>query len=944
MNDLKMVWCDESGQGRNVFCLFLRCFRVDTVPASVPLHLFADSLYRLRVNGEVVGFGPARFLPAWPEYDSYDLARFLRVGANTVLVEVHSRGVACFQAVASRGGFVAAGRTRLAGGSELDFATPGDWRVCRPEAWDRDTENFSFAQGPIEVVDGSRQPPGYPAFPDGASVADGWHRPVMAGRPEHWGTLLPRSIPMPSLDRLIPQKIVLAAPVEEGRSRHGFNAENHRNGERQPFFTHIYSATDQEIDLGVFWGPVFVNGRELAHVNCAQLGNRQVARVALHAGWNFVYGLPAMLRACWTWLMDLPDASGLLLRALPAANCEHAFGLGAPLWIPGNETFPPAPSFLDELPGDPATWKYAPAGLNHCSPARELAWDSPEEIWQQDRPYHRGLELPVTGESATVVLDFGREYIGHLRVEFETENGTILDAGYDERLKENGVPAYYLCNPFVNSADRCRVGAGRHRFDGFHERGGRYLQLMFRGRPGRVRIHRVEILQKTADTRTVGDFRCDDALYNWVWQTGIETVRACTTDGWTDCPWRERGMYIGDVLVAALATRKFAGDWRMESWAIRLWARAQLPDGQLPDVVPSERTALSDYTLIWVILLRNYWSATGDVGLVREVWDNVGRVFGCAVWKAGLGGLWETHPECVLFVDWGAAPDEKRGVNGVLNAFRFRALQCAAELAEAIGLQDEAQAYAAEAETVQTAFHDVLWDDLRQRFAACWIDGRLSDAPSSHVNTLVLAYGLAHGSRQAGVLAYLRQEIRHNARCQEGHLELYFLTFLLQGLYRVGESGLAEAVIRDHYSLMQERGAWTFWETLKNGLAERDSLCHAWSAGPLIFFSERVLGVREEIPGDPTRMLVAPESASLNEASGAVPHPRGTIQISWRIEQNKLLLALTLPDGVKARVEPAGRLADLELVRVPFDAVISDKARVSSAPETQESPLAGIGS
>ena len=943
MHDSKMVWCDESGQGRNVFNLFVRCFRVDAVPAAVPLHLFADSLYRLRVNGRIVGFGPARFLPSHPEYDSYDLARFLQIGVNTVLVEVHSRGVACFQAVASRGGFVAAGRTGMTGGGEMDFATPGEWRVHQPEAWDRDAENFSFAQGPIEVLDGRRLPSGYPAFPDGTSAADWWRCPVAVSHPEHWGPLLPRSIPMPSLDRLIPQRMILAASIKEGLVRHGFNAGNQEIGQRQPFFTHLFSATDQEIDLGVFWGPVFVNGRELAHTNCGWRGNRQTARVSLRAGWNFVYGLPELLRACWTWLVDLPEVPGLLLRALPAANCEYAFGLGTPLRIPKGGTFPPAPSSLDELSDDPATWKYVPIGSDQCSPARQLAWDLPGESWQEDRSFRDRLELPATGEAATVVLDFGREYIGHLHVEFETENGAILDIGYEERLTENGIPAYYLCNPFVNSADRIRVGAGRHQFDTFHERGGRYLQLTFRDRPGRVRIHRVEVIQKIADSKVVGEFRCDDALYCWVWQTGIETIRACMIDGWIDCPWRERGMYLGDVLVTAPATRKFIGDWRMEPWAIRLWARAQRPDGQFPDVVPSEQRPLCDYTLLWVILLRNYWAATGDVALVHEVWPAVGRIFGSSIWRTGLGGLWETHPGCMLFVDWGATADEKLGVNGALNAFRFRALQCAAELAESIGQPDEQNAYASEAEKVRVAFHDILWDNPRQCFAACRIDGHLSDGPSFHVNALALAYGLADGPRQASALTYLKQGIQQNNRCQDGHMELYFLTFLLQGLYQVGEARLAEEVIHDHYHAMRERNAWTFWETLKNGLAGRDSLCHGWSAAPLIFFSERILGVREEVPGDPTRMLVAPESTSLNEASGTVPHPQGVIRIAWRISQNEFLLALTLPDGVEARIAPVGRLADLELVRVPLEALLDDEARNGNACGMQEASLIGAG-
>ena len=37
--------------------------------------------------------------------------------------------------------------------------------------------------------------------------------------------------------------------------------------------------------------------------------------------------------------------------------------------------------------------------------------------------------------------------------------------------------------------------------------------------------------------------------------------------------------------------------------------------------------------------------------------------------------------------------------------------------------------------------------------------------------------------------------------------------------------------------------------------------------------------MRERVPGDPTQILVAPEAAFVNEASGSVPHPRGLIRV-----------------------------------------------------------------
>jgi hypothetical protein len=173
--------------------------------------------------------------------------------------------------------------------------------------------------------------------------------------------------------------------------------------------------------------------------------------------------------------------------------------------------------------------------------------------------------------------------------------------------------------------------------------------------------------------------------------------------------------------------------------------------------------------------------------------------------------------------------------------------------------------------------------------------------------------------------------MKSNTRCEPGYIDLYFLKFLLDGLYRVGEAGLAEQVIREHYGLMKAREAWTFWESLAQGLSGQGSLCHPWACYPTVVFCERILGVRELVPGDPSQILVAPESETLDWAEGEVPHPNGLIGVSWRIEEDKLLLRLDLPAGVEAQIQPAGRLGALDLVMQPTQPVDSRAAALAAS-------------
>ncbi len=61
---------------------FRRVFDVEAVPPRVPLRLSADSRYVLWVNSAEVGRGPIRSQPRRLRYDEYDIAPYLRPGAQ----------------------------------------------------------------------------------------------------------------------------------------------------------------------------------------------------------------------------------------------------------------------------------------------------------------------------------------------------------------------------------------------------------------------------------------------------------------------------------------------------------------------------------------------------------------------------------------------------------------------------------------------------------------------------------------------------------------------------------------------------------------------------------------------------------------------------------------------------------------------------------------------
>lgn len=890
----RYYWHEPTGTGRNVFCIFERRIHLTSSPETAEIFLFVDSLYRLIVNGTICGYGPARFLPSHPEYDSYDIAGCLRVGENSIRIEANARGAPSYQAVPSIGGVAVKGL--VDGRIPLDL--PEGWTVRRSRAWDPDSEHYSFAQGPVEICDTGEL----------HREKDGCLVPVAVEKHLHWGTPSARKIRRPSFRLETPGRVIRCSELKNGFFRVGFRCPANEGG-RQPFFTYIYSPAVQEVEAGVFWGPIGLRGRWLEHQTCPVRGNRETVCFQLQAGWNFLFGLPEMLKPSWVWQMELPSDRGLQVRSLPGTANQAAFCIG-PV-ISGHDIPSTPPACAEELPGYPSSWPPAGNFRRPPSPAREMAWDLPgRDLLPPDSPWERAVHFPG-GVDSTIVLDMGSEYLGHAFAEVDAPRGTVLDIGHDERLGENGMPDYFRCNPFLNSTDRFVLHGGCQRIETFHERGGRYLQLTFRDAMGPVTLESAGIRSSCGDYPRSGRFSCGDPDLDWAWEAGDRTLRSSMADGWID-PWRERGLYLGDALVQGHATRKITSDWRLDPWCLRLWGRAQFSNGQLPDVVPSHHeTPLCDYTLIWIIALRNYWAASGDTGLVVELWHVIKNIFSSPVWTSGERGLWVVTPETKVFIDWGVVPEERLGVNAALNAYRYRALECASEMAGAIGLHAEAEACRREAISVGKAFRDVFWDPGLGRFAASKIEGKIFAGPALHANALALAFGLSDDVSTTPAADYLASGLRIASGFPAGHCEIYFLYFALDGFYRSGRAADAENAMREYYGFMRNRGARTLWETLLAGASGRDSLCHGWSSGAIPHLAERVLGVRPVNAGDPSRILIAPEAETLDHAEGIVPHPSGPISVRWAVEESLLRIEGRGPEGVEIIIRPQGRLAGL---------------------------------
>ena len=890
-------WIDGLPPGRNQFVSFEQRFHLDEV-GRAELHLFADTRYRLWVNGRFIAYGPGRFVTSAPEYDSHDLAPHLHRGENLIRVEVNFYGASSYQSMPDgQPGFIADGMVE---GSGQDFATPGDWSARVHRAWDENAPLFSFAQNPAEICD-TRVLAAELAAPADLPLA-----PIMDGTAP-WTRLTPRSVPMPDYARVRPESLLVTGPLE-GRLCWGMqfatpasnDTEKPPENPRTLFSTWIHSPRAQVVTLDCFWSDLELNGQALAIQYPKNLGNHGAATAELREGWNFLAGHFELILEQWSYMIGLPRDSGTSLHASPALDCAHAFACSPPVH---ESVIPPCPA----TPADhviPADWVLRSGSLNAITPARIIAWNRPlASAAIRDLPFSRHAEVSShTARAALWSFDFGDEYYGHPVIEVDAPAGSILDVAYDDWKRADGCVNLYHSNPFTDAADRFILRGGRQKIEVLNPRGGIYLQVILRAPagspPAALTLHDVAIRRRTTLNTIEGSFHCGDPVLDWAWQVSTHTLQASMDEAYADCPWRERSSYIGDSLVNFHLHRLASADLSVARRTFGNFGKAQRPDGQIPCCAPSWLTGPhEDFTLIWIQLARDFWANTGDTAFVAEQWPVIQRIWDSPTWQPDADGLWDTT-DMRPFLDWGVLDSERRGpANTAVNVLRVAAARACAELATALGHADESARFTAEAAEVAAALCARTWNEEEGRFNA----SIGATTPAIHGNILALYHGVGPADQ---ILAYLEPKLRDNFKFGmeygefTGFAELYFFYYLLPALVAHGRVEFAEELIREHYGFIQSLGYPTLPECFHSANNGGGSCCHSWSGAPAIHATETILGLRLAHPGKTDTWLLDPRSPLHAQAEGTIPHLLGPIQVRWKRRGDRIEARVSKPDGI----------------------------------------------
>lgn len=518
------------------------------------------------------------------------------------------------------------------------------------------------------------------------------------------------------------------------------------------------------------------------------------------------------------------------------------------------------------------------------------------------------VELPAVGKDcdcAYAIWDLGRVWTGYPSVTLEGKAGAIVDICYGEHLTKGLVdPSKTAMNYF----DRVILDGTPFVHTVTWPKCARYVQIVSSG--GSVTAC-LSWFRSTFPVQRAGSIATSSATLDHAVELSLHTVQLCMEDTFMDTPWRERGGWLGDDIVKAQVSYDYFGDYSLARRFLLQHSRGQLSSGAMQGKYPSNvPNLISTWSLRYPASLLEYSRSSGDWSLAREVWPCLTRLVSWILSHRVQNGLFEGPPIHVdaftnkyNFIDW--APVDTSGANAAWNAFAYKAIADAANIAKVLGETALHQEWNAIAVDTKRNFQTLFWDERRGVFANGYFDGKLTSRWGCHENVLAVLFDLATESQRGQIVErLLSEDLQQIFIPDENDYDVedpncgklptlsialnryrwpdekmvpigtpYFAGFWLEALCKLGLVEQAQEFICSRWGEFARQGATSVWETWN----QSQSLSHGWSGIPAVLATREFCGIRRD-DDEGLSFKVLPALGGLDWILGRVASPQGIIQ------------------------------------------------------------------
>ncbi len=543
------------------------------------------------------------------------------------------------------------------------------------------------------------------------------------------------------------------------------------------------------------------------------------------------------------------------------------------------------------------------------------------------------LPQPENRGGVTLVVDFGKEISGFAEIVLTAPAGCVADIAYEESLwqGERLRADHSHTNPTYNFAERYVLRAGRQQIGGvLMERGFRMIQLTVRNIGDEpVILHRVRAIDRRYPFAAKGQFFCGDYQLNRLWECAGETISACTTDIFTDCPWRERLFYCNDYYIENRVALKMFGDKKIHQRAMRMIFSSNRQDAlftscspaidyEIPDGDKTDYHIILSGDLTLPLVLKEYYMHTADAEAVKNYFAPLQRMM-CKIasWKDERGVIMPPV-KYWNFIDWSfelngmAFSGKGSALLNFLYIIAGKAMLAMSDTAGSDFFETPETLEKMVQQTVEVFYRpdEGIFLNTDEGSAASMAVLKSLGVPPRDDFQLTETSRLVHAlAALAGADPEICMPFNDESLLTP---ELYYCIFLLDAMEKSGCCQDALKLIRKHWGKMLDSGTPTLWENGvhsigKAGFGGSASLCHGFSSAPAAFLQSAVLGIKPLAPGFAV-FAFAPACPEIGFAQGTVPTPYGAIRCKWQRQGDEMTAELHIPENCSAET-PQGVLS-----------------------------------
>jgi alpha-L-rhamnosidase len=922
------IW-DKSGEHpRNQWSCFRRTFTVPSEFESATLSISADTKYAVYVNGMLIGSGPVRGWTSEWYFDQYELTG-LNKEENVIAVLVNHYGIGTMHYIEGRGGLIAQ-VDFLNKGQVIDqLLTDDDWKSANHDGFIKESVKMSNCLSWSEIYNAGLFDNDWELLGYDDSK---WINAEIIGPSgmSPWEELIPRDIPQLTDEPIFPKSVLSLKEVMPISQHFSIDLkptffpgefDNNSGKIMQGYVvTEIHSLEDIEGVMTLTFDAhaeakweFKLNGKDY------KTKNGKYEKVVLNKGVNLL-----MVDVCGSFhepIVHLAfDFSEKIELKAPFTQGNARFSVIGPFYTDThlqigklvNKSIPLANKYLQVK---------QVSSLSELAPFKKWAKDIPNahvctdnvsllSIFKKDIRTHslnfQHQNMVLANDSFTYVepmekgdieyiIDFGKEYLGHIEFELEAFQGTIFDFFLFESIHQDGRIEHTFS---LNNSLRYIAKDGRQLYRSFIPRGFRYLLLTIRNSKTPVKIFNIKVNVTTFPTGNVGAFNSSDYQLNQIWEISKHTIRMCAQDTIIDCPAYEQALWTGDSYNISLMNYYAFGNYDLVRRCLKLISksiyRSPLPESQVPS---GWQNVLTAWSILWMMACREYYRYSGDIEFIKEIYPELKltvRRFQEFINKDGLVEIYAWN-----MLDWAPMDTEHRIVTHQ-NALLVDALRQTAYLASLLGENEDEREFLSLADNIKQAINIHLWDEEEKAFIdSIHEDGTASEIRSIQTNLIVYLTDCAEGQRKHVIEQYITNPPENFVQIKSP----FVLFFYYQALMALGRNDSVLENIRDIYGYMLENDAstcWEGWELIEGDFSR--SHCHAWSAAPTYVFGVLFLGVKPLEPGF-KKVSISPNLNGLKWIKGSVPIPQGKIDIYCKDLGDYIDLQITMPDDVEAQIQ-----------------------------------------